>query len=212
MSARDDDYVLDLTKLQFYKKYFGKILTALIMALVTIVVLMIAFVFVKTQRVEREYFAVDSATGRMIPLVPLGEPYLDQGALLNWFKQCVHSTNTYDFVNYQGQFQNNSQCFTKEGWAEFTAAVTRAGTLELVKTQRLVGSSSSGAAVITREGIRRGVYSWEIEMPLTVVFEGGQGGRQRIVQRLLVTAVVSRVPTFERREGVGIAHYVAQEK
>lgn len=213
MSERDDEYVLNLSRLEFYKKYFGKVLTAVIIALGVIGVLVTGFIIVKTQRVEREYFGLDSQRGTMVAMVPLGEPYLAQGALLNWFTECVNSTNTYDFVNYQKQFQQNSQCFTKQGWDEFTAAVARAGTLDNVKTQRLVGSSvANGAPVITREGIRGGAYSWEIELPVMVTFQGGQGGRSLVTQRLLVTGVVSRVPTFESKYGVGIAHYVAQEK
>lgn len=213
MAHRDNDYVLDLTKLAFYKKYFGKLLTALIVSVIVIGILVAGFIIVKSQKVEREYFGIDSQSGRMVPLVPLGDPYLAQGALLTWFVECVTSTNTYDFVNYQKQFQKNSQCFTGHGWDEFNSAVARAGTLESVKTQRLVASSvANGAPVITREGLRGGVYSWEIEMPVMATFQGGQAGRSLVTQKLLVTAVVSRVPTYESRNGVGIDHYVAQEK
>lgn len=213
MLDRDKDYVLDLAKLTFYKHYFGKLLSVLIVSLVVIGILVAGFIIVKTQRVEREYFGIDSQTGRLVPIVPLGDPYLAQGALLTWFVECATSTNTYDFVNYQKQFQQNSQCFTSRGWEEFNAAVARAGTLENVKAQRLVASSvPNGAPVITREGLRGGAYSWEIELPVTVTFQGGQAGRSLVTQRLLVTAVVSRVPTHESRNGVGIDHYVAQEK
>ncbi len=213
MSPRDKDYVLDVNKLTFYKHYFGKLLTALIVSLVVIGILVAGFIIVKTQRVEREYFAIDSQSGRLIPIVPLSDAYLSHGALLTWFVECVTSTNTYDFVNFQKQFQQNSQCCTSRGWEEFNAAVARAGTLENLKTQRLVASSvANGAPVITREGIRNGVYSWEVELPLMVTFQGGQAGRTLITQRLLVTAVISRVPTYDSKNGVGIDHYVAQEK
>lgn len=213
MSERDTEYALDLAKLTFYKHYFGKLLTALILALVVIGLLVAGFIIVKTQKVEREYFGIDSQNGRLVPIVPLGDPYLSQGALLTWFVDCTTSTNTYDFVNYQKQFQQNAACFTGRGWEEFTAAVLRTGTLEAVKSQRLVASAvANGAPVITREGIRSGAYSWEIELPVTVTFQGGQAGRSLVTQKLLVTAVVSRISTSESKYGVGIDHYVAQEK
>lgn len=213
MSERDTDYILDVNKLTFYKKYFGKLIYALIAAIVVIGILVTGFIVSKNQKVEREYFGMDSQTGRLFPMIPLGEPYLSQGALLTWFVECATSTNTYDFVNFQKQFQQNSACFTGRGWEEFTAAVLRAGTLDTVKAQRLVASAvANGAPIVTREGIRNGIYSWEIELPVTVTFQGGQAGRSLITQRLLLTSVVSRISTSESRNGVGIDHYVAQEK
>lgn len=213
MASRETDSVLDLSRLTFYKHYFGKLLTALVVALVVIGILVAGFIIVKTQRVEREYFAIDSQSGRLTPIVPLGDPYLSHGALLTWLVECVTSTNTYDFVNYQRQFQANSQCYTLRGWEEFNAAIARAGTLDNVKSQRLVASAvANGAPVITREGIRRGAYSWEVELPVTVTFQGGQAGRTLVTQRLLLTVVVSRVSTTESKNGVGIDQYVAQEK
>ncbi len=213
MAERDNDYVLQLAKLTFYKHYFGKLLIALIIAIVVIGILVAGFIIVKSQKVEREYFGIDSQSGRLIPIIPLGEPFLSQGALLSWFVECASSTNTYDFVNYQKQFQQNASCFTGRGWEEFTAAILKAGTLDTVKAQRLVASAvANGAAVITREGIRNGAYSWEIELPLTVTFQGGQAGRSLVTQKLLITAVVSRVSTSESKNGVGIDHYVGQER
>lgn len=211
--SRDEEYVLSLARLAFYKKYFGHLIWAVIIAIAVIGILVAAFVVVKNQRVEREYFAVDSQTGRLVPMVPLSEPYISRPALLTWVQECVTGANTYDFVNYQRQFQQNSQCFTADGWQQFMTAVERAGTLETVKSQRLVaGAVANGAPVITREGLRKGTYTWEIEFPITVTYQGGQSGRTTISQRLLVTLMVSRVPTFEKKEAVGIAQYVGQEK
>ncbi len=211
-SPRDPQYVLDLGRLQFYKKYFGLLLWTLIIAIVVIGVLVAAFVVVKNQRVEREYFSVD-AHGRLTSIIPLTQPYVSQSKLLSWAAECVTAANTYDFVNYQKQFQNNALCFTKEGWEQFMTAVERSGTLETVRNQRLVASAvSQGAAVVTKEGIRRGAYTWEIELPILVTYQGGQAGRTMISQKLLVTLLVSRVPTFENENGVGIAQYVGKEK
>lgn len=213
MASRDEEYVLNLARLTFYKHYFGKILTALIIALGINLVLIAGFIIVKTQKVEREYFAYDHQTGRMTPLVPMNTPYLSQGALLTWVVDCVTSTNTYDFVNYQKQFQQNSQCFTKKGWDDFAAAVERAGTLENVKAQRLVASAvATGAPIVTREGIKNGAYAWQIELPIIVTFQGGQAGRSVATQKLLVNLLVTRLPTYESKTGVGIEQYVGQER
>lgn len=210
--TREQEYVLNLARLQFYKKYFGRALVALIVALVVIGVLIAAFVVVKNQKVEREYFAVDGQ-GRLTKIVGLGQPFVSDSRLLTWAQQCVTDANTYDFVNFQKQFQQNSRCFTKDGWDQFMTAVERAGSLETVKTQRLVAQGiAAGASVVLRKGLRRGVYTWEIEQPVTVTYQGGQAGRTSITQKILVTLTISRIPTYESEEGVGIAQYVAQER
>ncbi|MDH0342002.1 DotI/IcmL/TraM family protein [Chromobacterium haemolyticum] len=211
--SRDDEVAISLSRLAFYKKHFGQMVIANMLATVVIGILVVGFVVVKNQRVEREYFAVDSQTGRMTPIVPLSEPYITQSALLNWAQSCVNDANTFDFANYQSQFQKNSQCFTPDGWEQFMVAIERAGTLETVKSQRLVASAvSAGALVITREGLRKGAYTWQIEYPITVTYQGGQAGRTTITQKMLVTLMVSRVPTYEKKEAVGIVQYVGQEK
>lgn len=211
-SPRDQDYVLDLARLQFYKKYFGALLLTVLTAIVVIGGLVAAFVMVKNQKVEREYFAVDKQ-GRLTAIVPLGVPFVSDSKLLTWAQQCVTDANTYDFVNYQKQFQQNSRCFTQAGWEQFMAAVERAKSLETVKSQRLVAQGvGAGAAVVLRKGLRRGVYTWEIEQPIIVTYQGGQAGRTSITQRLLVTLTISRIPTFESEEGVGIVQYVAEER
>ncbi len=212
-SIREQDYVLSLARLQFYKKYFGAALLLGLLEAGAIALLVGAFIWVKSHQAEREYFAVDSQTGRMIPLVPLSQPYLSDSALLTWAQQCITDANTYDFVNYQKQFQHNAQCFTSQGWAQFMAAVERAGTLATVKAQRLVAQAiPSGATVITRAGPYRGAYRWEIEQPITITYQGGQAGRVRLTQRLQVTLRIARIPTYQSKQGVGIVQYVAQEQ
>lgn len=211
--AQPDEHVLNVSQLQFYKRHFGALILTLLVSLIVIALLVGAFVVVKTQDVRREYFAVDTETGRLTPIVALTQPYVSTAALLTWVVECVTSANNYDFVHFRDQFQRNRACFTSAGWDQFMAAVDRSKTLETVKTQRLVASAAANSApVIVNEGIRRGAYTWQIEVPITVNYQGGQAGRAVFTQRLLVTVLISRIPTYESKHGIGIAQYIAQEK
>ncbi|MEV1705720.1 DotI/IcmL family type IV secretion protein [Pseudomonas aeruginosa] len=208
-SPRDDEHCLDLSRLQFYKKYFGKLLSALIFSIALNFVTGGAFVWVKTRDVEREYFGQDSVTGRLTQMVPLSEPFVSPQRLLDWTVECVGGANSYDFVHSQEQLQRNSQCFTPDGWSMFMEALDRSGNLDLVKKQRLVTSAVPLAApVVTNQGMRRGVWTWQIEVPFIVSFQGGQGGRTVATQKTLVTLLVTRVNPFESRDGLGIAQYL----
>jgi intracellular multiplication protein IcmL len=212
-SAREADYVLDLARLEFYKKHFGPVVWAVLIEAIVIGVMVVAFVILKSQQVEREYFGVDGKTGRMIPMVPMSDPYISRSALLTWAQTCVTDANTYDFVNYRKEFEQSSQCFTDEGWNQFSAAVEKAGTLQTVKDERLVASAvAAGAGVVTREGIRGGIYTWEMQLPVTISYQGGSSTTTAITQKLLVTLLVTRVPTDQKVEGVGIAQYIGAER
>jgi len=209
---REQDYVLNLARLQFYKHHFGRVLTFSLIEMIVIFLLVGAFIWVKTRKVDREYFAVESQTGRIIPMIPLSQPYLTDAALLTWAQQCIIDANTFDFVNYRKQFSQHAQCFTQQGWQQFMSAISRAGTLETVKKQRLISQGiPTGAPVITRTSVHHGTRFWEIEQPVTISYQGGQAGRATITQRLLITLTVTRVPTYENVQGVGIVQYVGME-
>lgn len=205
--------VLDLSQLAFYRRYFGVVLMIALVLAMAVIVIAAGFIWVKGQKVDRQYFTVEQGTGRLTRLVPMGEPHLQGANLLTWLQGCITQANTYDFVNYRQQFMKNQACFTTEGWQQFQSAVERAGTLKTVQTQRLVASAvADGAPVIVQEGLLHGAYTWMIQMPTTVTYQGGDAGRGLLTQRLLVKVLVSNVPTWQSKEGVGIAQYVATER
>ncbi|MCC9290259.1 DotI/IcmL family type IV secretion protein [Pseudomonas aeruginosa] len=208
-SPGDDEQCLDLSRLQYYKNYFGKLLSAVIFSIALNFVTGGAFVWVQTRDVEREYYGQDSVTARLTEMVPLSEPFVSPERLLDWTDECVGGANNYDFVHWHEQLQRNSQCFTPHGRSMYMEALDRCGNLDLVKKERLVTSALPlPAPVVTNEGMRRGVWTWQIEVPYIVSYQGGQGGRSVATQKSLVTQLVSRVNPIESRDGLGIAQYL----
>ena len=211
----EQEYLIHLGKLAFYKHYFGRLLWALVAAVVVMAFMAVGMVYLAQQAVhgKRDYFAVDGKTGRLTPMVPLGEPYISDGALLGWFRDCVVQANTYNFVEYREQFTRAAQCFTDGGWSGYAEALNAAGSVKMVRDGKLIAIGNSvGAPVITNKGERNGKYTWQIEMPISVSYQGGQGGRSFTTQKQVVTAFVERVPTHEKESGVGISQYVAKEQ
>lgn len=209
------EHVASVGQLTFYKHYFGKLLWALIILTLVSLCMAAGMVYLSQQAVhgKREYFAVDGKTGRLTPMVAVSDPYLTDGAVLGWFRDCVVQANTYNFVEYREQFTRSKECFTDDGWTGFADALTKSGTVKLVRDGRLIANgNSTGAPVITQKGLRNGKHTWKIEMPVAVTFQGGQAGRNVTTQRHIVTAVVERVPTWEKDNAVGIAQYVAQDQ
>ena len=208
--------VLNATNLAFYKKLSSRLLVAMLAMLVLVFTLALALVYMVNQAVhgKREYFAVDSATGRMIPMPPLGTPYVSEGALLARVSECVTQVNSYNYVDWQTRLQEAKQnCFTDDGWNTFAEAMNRSGTVRLVREgKQIVSANTTGAAVIVKHGERRGIYSWEIQVPIQVTYQGGQAGRNVQASKQLVTLLVQRVPTWQIGSGIGISSYIGEER
>lgn len=199
--------------LAFYARHFKWLVTANLILAFAVVGMFSWHIFTERRAVQREYFGVDFKTGRMVRMVPLGEPFLSKQSMLTRVQECIQAANTYDFVNFQRSFQGVSSCFTDDGWNAFATELTRVGTLDQVKRLRLVAEAvATGVPVVTGEVIRRGILTWTVQMPLRISFQGGEGGRGLATQNLLVTVTVQRVPEYENQYGIGIVSYVAEEQ
>ncbi|MFM0265523.1 DotI/IcmL/TraM family protein [Paraburkholderia sediminicola] len=212
MHEPDPRYVLNLKMLAFYERWFPVLIYIILALAIAVSVCVAGFIFLKSQKVEREYFAADPA-GHLTPMVPLGEPYLADGALLSWAQQCVTQANNYDFVHYREQLQTSSACFSDDGWQSFQDALAKSGNLDIVKNKNLIAAAVlTKAPVITNQGRRGSRYMWQVQMPLLITYQGGQSGQAQLTQRLLVTLMIGRVPTYVNAHGVGIDQYIGEER
>jgi intracellular multiplication protein IcmL len=213
MDAMDPKLVIDLTKQAFYKKYFGALLMAVLVLTCSNVMLAGGFIWAKNQKVDRQYFSTEQGTGRFTRILPMSEPHLDDASLSNWVRDCVTETNTYDFVNYQKQLMVAKGCYTDSGWEQFEAALAKAGTLDTVKKERLVASAVvTGAPVVLQQGMFNGAYAWQMQLPMTVTYQGGSSGQGVYNQNVLLKILVVNVPSYVSKEAVGIAQYIATER
>lgn len=209
---RQQHNVLNLSRMGFYRKYFGLVLLTLLASICGNAILVGAFVWVKNQRVEREYFAV-GRDGSLTPIIPLGEPFKTDDQVLDWARRCAAKANTFNFAEYREQFTRAKACFTEAGWEQFEAALVRAGSLDRVQKQRLLAVGvPNGPGVIIRKGKRGGVYTWIIQQPVLVNYQGGAAGRTVLAQNTLVEMTVTRVSTVDSEDGVGIAQWVGDDK
>jgi len=201
-----------LTQLGFYKTYFGRLIWIIVGLLLVVAALASGLVYMGNLLAhgKRDYFTVDSH-GRMTKIQPISQPLVTQGQLLERFNVCVSSANNYNFVDYQKQLTQAQECFTEDGWNQFATALNKSGTLKTVREQRLIVSAhATGAPVISQKGLRKGVYTWDVQIPIQITYQGGQAGRNVVSRNQLVTARLER--TNENEYAVGIAQYVVEEK
>lgn len=205
--------VADISSLAFYRRHFGSVLLAVVLLAIVNGALLAWHIFSERRSVNREYFAVDLATGQMVRMVPLGDPVVSDQQMLARLQECVVGINSYDFVNFKSTYQGLSDCFTDDGWNAFAQALDAAGTLKSVRRFRLVAQAiPQGVPVVTQTPTRRsGVLTWVVEMPIRVSYVGGEGSQGLSAQDLVVTLTVQRVAQTTNSHGFAISQYLTKE-
>lgn len=199
-----------VTRNEFYRDGFRKMINLAIFEAIIIVGLILALiVYINNSKSEDRYFAT-TADGRIMQLTPLNQPNMTPASLLSWVSQAATDVMTFGFHDYQRQLQDASRHFTKTGWDTFTSALQRARIVESVQAQQqVVTAVPRSAPVILQQGVLRGIYRWKIQLPIHVTYKSSTEGR---TDNLLLTLVVERVSALENPAGVGIEQWIAEQK
>lgn len=202
----EDALVVIRNRNDFYRDNYRKVVGMLLFSVIIMAVLAGGLIYFIANPPQPRYFAT-TVDGRISPLVPLEQPNISQSALLQWANTAAITAYTYNFVNYRQALQEASSYFTPDGWSAFMEALQSSNNLTAVQAKKLVVSAvATGAPVILEQGILSGVYSWRIQMPMLVAY---QSASQFSRQSIIVTMLITRVPTLNSPQGIGIAQFVA---
>jgi intracellular multiplication protein IcmL len=202
----EDSVELVRLRNNFYRDNYRRLVGSLMVLLFIIVVLAGILFYQVINRPEPKYFAT-TVDGRIMPLFPLSEAMLSPSELLQWAHRAAVDAYTYNFVNYRDAMQQLQNQFTPEGWKYYEDALQTARTLEMVVAKKLVVSAvATGTPVILDQAVINGRYSWKIQIPLLVTY---QSPNEQTQQPLIITMIVSRVPTVDMPKGIAIVSFVS---
>ena len=193
---------------EFYRDNYRRVTAALLLTILINLVLIGVIYYQLTHRPSAQYFAT-SNDGKIVKLYPLNEPVVAPSVLLQWANNAAVAVYTYNFKDYRHALQRAQNKFTAAGWSNFEAALKGARTLETVLTKKLVVTAVATAApIILDRGVINGRYVWKVNIPLLVSYESASELTQ---QPIVVTMIVSRVPTVNNPDGIAIVSFVAAE-
>lgn len=182
---------------------------AFILCLVILVMLSIGIYF----RLYKDpaYFYAKNQDDTLTPLVALNQPNLTTSALLRWTINAITLAFTMDFYNYQENIASVRNYFTQAGYDNFLNALEKQGIISEIREKNLVlNSVVTDPPIVINEGmITTGFYAWQLQIPMLLTY---QGPSEIIPVRILVTALITRVPTNESEQGVGIASFNVVER
>ena len=201
-----DEYKIIVSKIDFYRSAFRRTFIFLVTLGLSTFALILLVTYMWNNKPMPVYFAARS-DGVIIPIQPLNQPVVSQSQLTSWVSSAIVSVYAYDYLRYRSQLQNAQQYFSADGWSDFLASLRASGNLVTVRNQKLMVSAvPTGSAVITNRRILNGAFTWQVEMPLLVTYEGSSSQRS---QSVLVRVIVSRVPIQNNPQGIAIQKFVS---
>jgi intracellular multiplication protein IcmL len=190
----------------FYRDGYRRMVVINLIAAVAILVETFILFTLVNRPVETRYFATEN--GRITQLQPLNTPVLSGRQLVQFAQEAAVASYTFDFVNYRKQLSELSSYYTRDGYSEYIDALSRSNLDIVTKRKYVVSAVASGAPVVTREGVKQGVYAWEVQMPMSVVY---QSSAERADQKFVVKMLLVRMPTAENPKGVGVHQIILDE-
>ncbi len=155
-----------------------------------------------------EYFAT-TADGRLIPLIPISEPYVPQEVLLTWAAQAVTTAYTLDYVHQKEQLSRMRDLFTAQGFNSHRKALETSGLWTAVAERRLVTQVVPTAPpLVTNQGVIGGRYAWKLEVPIRITYQGASS--VSLPQDNIAEVLIVRMPTHELPRGYAIHQLVTR--
>ncbi len=181
--------------------------TVLVMSAVTALAVGMTFWSVLA-RPEPVYFAT-RVDGGILPLVPVSTPFLSEGQVTNFAVRAVTRALTLDFANWRDDLTGAARYFEQpDGWNGFLDAIEQSDMLSYLRDHRLVSTVVANGAAIVEQGLDdRQRYSWKVQIPLSMTYESASEISR---ERLLAEVVVSRLPTWESPDAVGITQIIVR--
>lgn len=139
------------------------------------------------------------------------KPNVSSRALLRWATRAVTAIYTMDFVHYEETLDYiRKEYFTANGFDNLYNALQDANFIEnIVKNKLALNAVPVEPPIILQSGLIDGQEAWQIGIKLLVNYQTiGRPDRQ---ERKVIVLLVTRVPTSETLQGIGITQFLASD-
>ena len=200
---------LQLVKLRngFYKDGFRRMSLMLLLSMIINLILLVTVVSIHNKEQKPIYFAA-GIDGKLKELTPVSSRVYTPQQIQNWISRVVPSILHLDFVKYRSQLLANKKYFTNEGWTNFNQAFEKQ--VDQIRDQRLVTSAIiPSTPAVTSEMQLNGVYSWYVQVPVKITFEGNNG--EITVNQYVWQVLVQRVDSRNSDQLLGIRQVIVRD-
>jgi hypothetical protein len=138
------------------------------------------------------------------------EPSLEDNIVLNWLVDAVMTMYNGNFTDFERTVKNAEGYFVEEGFDLYWQILQGKELLgyslleRMLKEKLVLSSQPMGVPTIKLKGALHNVYYWKIEIPMQLVFYGGEMAQANMNETVLLTCLVRRVPTDLAPLGIAI--------
>jgi intracellular multiplication protein IcmL len=185
-----------------YRDGFKNMLRIVFMMGIVIFGLMgVVFYYISSVLPQDRYWAV-TIEGESMPMVDLGDPNVNNASLLAWASRAASDIMTFGFNDIGDRFAHSRTYFSQEGWDSFSEAMAKSGLLRNVTAvQQIVTSIPRDVPVLAGAMMRKGKYTWIVDVPLVMTIRAGSASASQIAS---VRMYIVKMPTTQNPTGVGI--------
>lgn len=152
--------------------------------------------------------------GKIIPDIPLNQPNMNDGGIMDFSLTAVRDINMYDYENWKTQLTKTQPYFTVLGWDSYISEFQKSNTINTVKKERMVVNMTPTAPPSI---IRKGevnvdnappIYVWIVEIPANIKYISSADSisKTNTVSGVIRLTII-RSSTIENPNGVGIQIY-----
>lgn len=208
--ARTDALVNVMNRNAFYRDGY-RLLVRISLLQVAAMALLAGAVLAMFLSLETRYvYFATTSDGRIINLVPLNDPFRSRADVIAWSAGNAQKIMRFNYQDYRQHMQEVSGNFTTTGWESFTRAMKESRIVEAMEARKLMVSMEIQAAPeIKRAFVADGVYTWDIQFPVVVKYEGKDA--PSATNSMLILRIV-RVSTLQSPGGIAIEQWLSAEK
>lgn len=154
-----------------------------------------------------KYFA-QNADLTMTEMVPLDEPYVTQQGVTDWSVSVLSKIISLRFDRVEEQLTEVKPMFFDRAFADFVRSLKSAGTIDMVRSNRLIMNPSLlSSPIITGQGKNESnIMTWRISVPIMISYESSQG--VFLNQKVSASMLIERVSLFENEKGILVRQLV----
>ena len=206
--ALKDAVTTILNRNAFYRDGYRLLLRISVVQGIAIVLLLGALIALVLMMETRYVYFATTADGRIINIVPLDDPFLSRDRVISWAAGKSQEVMRLNYFDYRPRLQQAAANFTPTGWESFTRAMKEARIIEALEAHKLVMAMDIEAAPeIEKAFVKDGVYSWYVQFPVTIKFDGVEPPAP--IHATLLMQIV-RVSTLQNPDGISIEQWIAK--
>lgn len=191
---------------------YQRLILAAVLSLVAAGVAVLALVLVMGKPVPPQYIPI-TQDGRLLPLVPLSEPNLDDGAIGEFALKTIREVNNYDYLSWKTQVLTAQPRFLPASWKKYLEEFEATNIIRTVVDRKMIviGQPMGSVEIQNRGRLDDGVYVWRVAVPIKIQYIAHADSTQRTNLQLasegVVTLYIQRVAPTLSASGIAVRAY-----